>query len=174
MNLSFLGPFHPHIVHTPIAMLIFSALFAILARLFDRDWLRKASVLMLVIGFAGSVLAVQSGKPAQRVPERRQGVPEEAIDSHSNMADVVTRLAGGAILALAVASRLKGGAANAVGVLALLLQIGAAVAVGVTGHRGGKLTYEHGANVSVDGQLVKSARAGEHQEETPRPPEGAR
>jgi uncharacterized membrane protein len=29
MNLSFLGPFHPQIVHTPIVMLIFSALFAL-------------------------------------------------------------------------------------------------------------------------------------------------
>ena len=28
MNTSFLGPFHPYIVHTPIVMLIFSAFFA--------------------------------------------------------------------------------------------------------------------------------------------------
>ncbi len=37
MNLSFLGPFHPQIVHAPIAMLIFSAFFAIVGRLFDRE-----------------------------------------------------------------------------------------------------------------------------------------
>ena len=29
MNLSFLGPFHPQIVYTPIVMLIFSAFFAL-------------------------------------------------------------------------------------------------------------------------------------------------
>ncbi len=174
MNLSFLGPFHPQIVHTPIALLIFSALFAILGRLFDRDWLRKASVLMLVIGFVGSILAVQSGKPAHRVPERKQGVPEQAIHAHEDAANLTTRLAGGALVALGVASRVKGGFANALAAFALLLQISAAVVVGVTGYRGGKLTYEHGANVSVDGVLVKSARPSEHREEAPRMPEGAR
>lgn len=174
MNLSFLGPFHPHIVHTPIALLIFSALFAIFARLFDRDWLRKASVLMLVIGFVGAFLAEQSGKPAHRVPERKQGVPEEAIDAHADAAGYVTRLAGGALVALAVASRVKGGAANVLAGFALLLQIGAAVMVGVTGYRGGKLVFEHGANVSVDGTLVKSVHAGEREKERPRAPEAGR
>jgi len=161
MKLDFLGPFHPYIVHTPIALLIFSAFFALVARLFDRDWLRKASVLLLVFGFIGSFLAEQSGKPAHRVPEHKQGVPEEAIHAHSDAAVWVTRTAGGAILALALATRVKGGLASALGVLALVLQICSAIAVGVTGYRGGKLVFEHGANVKVDGELVKSARAGE-------------
>ncbi len=174
MNLSFLGPFHPHIVHTPIVLLILSALLALLARLLDRDWLRKASVLMLVIGFVGAVLAEQSGKPAHRVPERKQGVPEEAIDAHQDAAGLTTRLAGGALVALGVASRVKGGFANALAGLALLLQIGAAVAVGVTGYRGGKLVFEHGANVSVDGTLVKSIHAGEREQERPRAPKAGR
>ena len=161
MNLDFLGPFHTQIVHTPIALLIFSAFFAIVGRLFDREWLRKAAVLMLVFGFLGSVLAEQSGKPAHRVPEHDQGVPESAIHAHSDAAEWVTRTSGGALVALALATRVKGGLANALGVLALVLQICAAVAVGVTGFRGGKLVFEHGANVKVDGQLVKSANAGE-------------
>lgn len=157
----FLGPFHPHIVHTPIALLVCSAVFAILARLFDRDWLKKTSVLLLVIGFVGSLLAEQSGKPAHRVPEQKQGVPEEAIYEHSDAAVWVTRTAGAALIALGVATRLKGGAAAAVSALALVFQIMSAVAVVRTGWLGGKLTYEHGANVKVDGQLVKSARAAE-------------
>ena len=66
MSFSFLGPFHPQIVHTPIVMLIFSAFLALVGRLFDREWLRKTSVLMLVFGFLGAFLAVQSGKPAHR------------------------------------------------------------------------------------------------------------
>src|ERR1051325_10536522 len=82
MSLSFLGPLHPLIVHTPIVMLIFSAFFAVVGRLFDRDWLRKTSVLMLVFGFLGAFLAVRSGTIAHRVPEHQQGVPEKAIDEH--------------------------------------------------------------------------------------------
>ena len=70
MSFSFLGLYHPQIVHTPIVMLIFSAFFALVGRLFDRDWLQRTSVLMLVFGFLGAFLAVQSGNSAHRVPER--------------------------------------------------------------------------------------------------------
>lgn len=164
---NFLGPFHPQIVHTPVALLIFSAFFAIVARLFDRDWLKKTAVLLLVFGFVGSFLAEQSGKPAHRVPEHEQGVPEAAIDEHKDAAKWVTWTSGAALATIAIASRLKGGAASAVAGLALVLQIMSAVAVGRTAWLGGKLTFEHGANVKVDGQLVKSANAGKeepHQE----------
>jgi len=165
MNLSFLGPFHPVIVHTPIALLIFSAVFALVGRLFDRDWLRKASVVMLVFGFLGAFFAVQSGKPAHKVPEHQQGVPEEAIDTHAMVGERVMYLAGGALVALGIGSRLQGGAAQALGGIALILQLLAAGAVGYTGFLGGKLVYEHGANVKVDGQLVKSSKAPEHSED---------
>ena len=165
MNFSFLGPFHPQIVHAPIALLIFSAAFAIAGRLFDRDWLRRTSVLMLAIGFLGAWLAIQSGKPAHRVPEREQGVPEEAIDQHKMVAYRVLWLSGGALVAIGIAARLQGRAAGVLSGLALVLQVLAAGAVGFTGYLGGRLVYEHGANVKVDGQLVKSARAAEHREE---------
>ncbi len=159
-----LGPFHPVIVHTPIALIIFSAFFALIGRLFDREWLRKAAVIMLVFGFIGAFFAVQSGKPAHRVPEHEQGVPEDAIDTHAMVGQRVLWLAGGALVALGVASRLQGSAASAVSVLALILQLLAAGAVGYTGFLGGKLVYEHGANVRVDGELVKSKNA--HAEST--------
>ena len=170
---NFLGPFHPQIVHAPIALLIFSAFFAIVGRLFDRDWLRKTSVLLLVIGFLGAFFAEQSGRPAHRVPERQQGVPEAKIDEHADSAKWVTRTAGAALIALGVATRLKGGAAGAVSGLALGLQIMAAVAVGRTAFLGGKLTYDHGANVKVDGVLVKSAHAGEAEAARPGEPDEA-
>ncbi len=160
MSLAFLGEFHPQIVHTPIVMLIFSALFGILARLFDRDWLKKMSVVMLVVGFLGSFLAVQSGKPAHRVPEHEQGVPEEEIDEHGENGERVMYLAGGALVVLGLASRFTGTAAAALGAAGLLLQIGAAVLVGITGHAGGELVYEYGANVKVNGVLVKNTGGG--------------
>ena len=51
-----LGPYHPLIVHTPVALLSFSAAVAILGRLFDREWVRQALYLsggaLLVIGIA--------------------------------------------------------------------------------------------------------------------------
>jgi uncharacterized membrane protein len=164
MNLSWLGAFHPQIVHTPIVLLISSAFFALLGRLTDRDWVKKMSVVMLVFGFLGAFLAVQSGKPAHRVPEHQQGVPEQAIDTHEMLGERTMYLSGLALLALFVASRLKGGIASVVSGLGLILQLLAAGAVGYTAHLGGKLVYEHGANVKVDGNLVKSIHAGEHAE----------
>ena len=162
---SFLGPFHPQIVHAPIVLIIFSAFFALIGKLMDRDWLRKTSVLLLVFGFLGAFVAVQSGKPAHRVPEHQQGVPEEAIDTHEMLGERTMYLAGLALIALFAASRLKGGTAAAVGALALILQLLAAGCVAYTGYLGGKLVFDHGANVKVDGQLVKSAHAAEHKAE---------
>lgn len=164
MSFSFLGPFHPVIVHTPIALLIFSAFFGLVARLIDRDWLRKTSVVLLVFGFIGAWFAVQSGKPAHRVPEHEQGVPEDAIDAHAMVGNRVVLLAGGALVAIGLASRMSGGAANALGIVGLVLQLLAAGAVGYTGFLGGKLVYEHGANVRIAGELVKNPGAGEHEE----------
>ena len=155
-----LGQFHPQIVHTPIVMLIFSALFALIGRLFDRDWLRKAAMVMLVVGALGAFIAMRSGFVAHRVPEREQGVPEQAIDEHAGKALLTFRLAIASLLAYAIATRFKGGAKAAVQMLALLLQLGAAVAVGVTGRKGAELVFEHGANVRIGGALVKHPGAG--------------
>ena len=72
-----------------------------------------------------------------------------------------------ALVAYGASARLPGGVAGAVAGLALALQIAAAVFVGITGFRGGKLTYEHGANVRVGGVLVKNPGAG-REERAPR------
>ena len=163
-----LGPFHPQIVHTPVALLVFSAFFAIVGRLFDREWVRKASVLLLVFGFLGAFAAVQSGQAAHRVPEHEQGVPEHEIDEHGEAGRWVLWVAGAAIVAHAAAAKAPANAAGLLSGLALLLQLMAAAAVGVTGFRGGELTYRYGANVRVGGQLVKppgaasAPAAGEH------------
>lgn len=159
-----LGQFHPQIVHTPVALLIFSAFFAVAGRLFDRQWVRKASVLLLVFGFLGSFAAMRSGFAAHEVPEDEQGISEHAIDEHAEKGQWTFYLAGGALAAVIVAGRLSGGAAAAVSGLALVLQVAAAVMVGFAGHEGGKLVFEHGANVRVDGQLVRSANANPERE----------
>ncbi len=156
-----IGQFHPLIVHTPVALLIFSAFFAVVGRLFDREWVRKASVLLLVFGFLGAFAAVRSGTVAHRVPEHEQGVPEQAIDTHGEMGEKVMYLSGAALVAVIAAAKLSGAAGQAAGILALVLQLLAAGAVGYTGFLGGKLVYEHGAHVRIAGVLVKNPGAGE-------------
>jgi hypothetical protein len=102
------------------------------------------------------------------VPEHEQGVPEEEIDEHAALGKRTMQLAGGAVLAIAIASRLTGAAATTFSLIGLVLQLSAAVVVGLAGYEGGKLVYDHGANVKVDGQLVKSANADSIKEERDR------
>jgi len=151
------GRLHPAIVHLPIALLLFSALFALLGRLLDRDWVRKASVLLLVFGFLGAALAMRSGAEAERAAEQHQGVPQQAIDAHGGLGRVTVYASGLAVVAFAAAARLAGSAAAIVSTIALLLQIAAGVLVGFTGWRGGQLVFDHGARVSIGGQLVHDA-----------------
>lgn len=165
-----LGPFHPQIVHFPIVLLIFSALFALAGRAMDSAWMKKTGTTLLIVGYLGTVASFYSGKPAHRVPERKQGVPEEAIDSHGDLGEFTVWVAGAAVAATLIAGRMSGGAASAVGGLGLLLQIAAAVMVGVTAHRGGKLVYEHGANVKIHGQLVRDSSATGAESEDAKPP----
>lgn len=154
-----LGQFHPQIVHMPIALLVVSAVLAVAGRLYDREWVRRAAMLLLVFGFLGAYFAVQSGGPAHRVPEHEQGVPEEAIDAHAQPGRLTMWTAGAALVVYAAATRLPAGAAGAARALALVLQLAAALLVAVSGARGGRLVYQYGANVRVGGVLVKNPGA---------------
>ena len=145
-------PLHPLIVHTPVAMLIVSALFELVGRATDVAWWRKAAFAMLIVGVLGAAAAVRTGEEAGEAAEKH-GVPEQAVDAHEEMAVVTLWVGVAAVLARAVAGRmgpLRGGVAG----LALVLHLAAAVTVGITGYRGGRLVFEHGASVKVHGQPV--------------------
>jgi uncharacterized membrane protein len=162
--MEFPGAFHPQIVHTPIALIIVGAVFELIGRATDIDWWRKAAFAMLVIGVLGAGAAVLSGQEAGESAEH-QGVAESAVDAHEDIAKVTLWIGIAAVLARALAGR-AGRAKAAVGLLALGLHLAAAVTVGIAGYRGGKLVYEHGANVKVKGAAVTSdgpAKPAEHE-----------
>ncbi len=147
-------PLHPILVHVPIVMLIFSLLFELAGRALDADWWRRAAFAMLVIGVIGAGAAVLTGRPSGDRAEH-QGVAERAVDEHEEAGRLTLWLALGALLARLIAVR-PGPARGAIATLALLLQIAAAVSVGVAGYRGGLLVFEHGAAVRVHGHPVPS------------------
>jgi len=149
-----LAPFHPAIVHTPIALIIVGAAFELLGRALDWDWWRKAAFAMLVVGVLGAGLAVLSGRAAEEGAER-QGVAKHAIHEHEETAQLALWLGLGAVVTRAVAGRLAA-VRTAVAGLALLLHLAAAVAVGIAGFRGGMLVFEHGAGVKMGGTLVEN------------------
>ena len=160
--MDFLAPFHPQITHTPIVLLVVGLLFEIIGWLTDLAWWRKAALAMLVLGVLGAGAAVLSGGPAGDAAEEH-GVPEAAVDAHERAADLTLYLGIAALVArIAAAASRKG--RTALSGLALLLWIAAAVMVGITGYRGGKLVFDYGAAVRVKGQFVsgpgKAADAG--------------
>jgi uncharacterized membrane protein len=147
-----LAPFHPAIVHTPIALIIVGAVFELVGRALDSEWWRKAAFAMLIVGVMGAALAVLSGDAAGEHAEH-QGVSEQAVDEHEEIAKLTLWLGLGAVVARALAGR-AGAARAAVAGLALLLHLAAATTVGIAGFRGGRLVFEHGAGVKVSGKLL--------------------
>jgi uncharacterized membrane protein len=160
-----LARFHPQIVHTPIALIIIALAFDLIGRATRLEWWRKAAFAMLVVGVLGAGGAVLSGREAGEAAER-QGVPEQPVDAHEEMAFVTLALGLAAVAARGIASR-AGGARALVSGIALVLHLGAAIAVGITGYRGGKLVYEYGAAVHLHGQPASSGapHAEEHEGE---------
>jgi uncharacterized membrane protein len=163
-----LAPFHPAIVHAPVALIITGALFELAGRALDRDWLRKAAFAMLVVGVLGAALAVLSGRAAEE-GAKRQHVSHHAIEEHEEIAQLTLWLGLAAVVARAVAGRM-GGARAAVAGLALLLHLAAAVTVGIAGFRGGVLVFEHGAGVKLGGAPVEDPAGGDRQASAQRRP----
>ena len=157
--MEFLAPLHPAIVHAPVALIIVALVFDLAGRALDSDWWRKASFALLVLGTLGAGVAVLSGQEAGERAEKRQAVPEEAVDAHEDIAKLSLWLALGAVVTRAAAGRL-GSARPAVAGLGFLLHLAAAVAVGVAAYRGGELVYRHGAGVTIEGRLLHHPPAG--------------
>jgi uncharacterized membrane protein len=156
--MEFLGQYHTQIVHFPIALVLVSLLFDVVGRATDSAWWRKASLALLVFAVVGGAAAVLSGEPASEVAENKQGIPEATVEKHEDMGKIAAWLAGGALAARLVENGV-GSARVLVGALALLLQLGAAVTIGIAGHRGGMLVQKHGAGVAIEGQLIRAPGA---------------
>jgi uncharacterized membrane protein len=138
-------PLHPLVVHGPIVLLVMGVLFELAGRALDTDWWRKAAFAMLILGTLGAFAALITGNDAEELAEK-QGVSEQAIEAHEDLAKPVPWVALAAVIARALAGR-AGALRGVVSVVGLLLHLGAAVLVGVAAHRGGVLVYQHGAGV---------------------------
>ena len=149
-----LAPFHPAIVHTPIALIIVGALFELVGRALDSEWWRKAAFAMLIVGVVGAGVAVLSGRAAEEGAED-QGVAKHAIHEHEEIAQLTLWLGLAAVVTRALAGRV-GSARAVVAGLALLLHLATATTVGIAGYRGGLLVFEHGAGVKTGGTLIEN------------------
>jgi len=151
-----LAPFHPQLVHAPVALLIVSAAFELIGLALHRAWWRRAAFALLIAGALGGLAAVLSGLPAGERAEK-QGVPEHAVDAHEEAALLALWVGLGAVVARAAAEKLP-----KLTVVSLALQLAAAAIVAIAAHRGGKLVYDHAAAVRLHGvPVLKGPPAGD-------------
>ena len=149
----FPDPLHPAVVHFPIALLITGAGAAVVA-VFVRRWhLPWLAALLLVLGSAGAVVAVGTGKQEEEMVETSSAAAEQVLDDHEEWGETARNFALAAALfalAAALAARVRF-AGLGLSVVAALLALAGAYAVAQAGHYGGELVYRHGAGINTSG-----------------------
>ena len=138
-------PFHPMLVHFPIALLFASVLFDVASKALTCDSLREAALWLLGLGLLGGIVAAIAGGQAEGVAEKA-GVAEALIETHETLAYLTL-----GIMAMLLLSRLLLRNRFSTRALAAYLVVATIelVAVSATSHTGGNLVYEHGVGVNV-------------------------
>ncbi|MDR3684119.1 MAG: hypothetical protein P4L11_10355 [Geothrix sp.] len=142
---------HPAIVHFPIALLTVAPLLVLLGLLWpaQRRGIHASALLLLVLGFGGLVLALETGDAVERyaraTPALLAGVREHELAAQ--WATLIFGLLGATFAVLWVLPLLQKRALSRkleTGLLVLWLLLSAAgvLAVGRTGHLGGHLVHD--------------------------------
>lgn len=136
---------HPAVAHFPVALLVAGGTLSALAWLPPvrrrMGWLRDAALLNLVLGTLGAGAALLTGEEAEDVVNRVICDPE-ATQLHEQLAQATLGTAIAAIIVLVLARKWP-----KVELPGVVLALGAAALVGLTGHRGAELVYQQGAAV---------------------------
>ena len=150
---------HPMIIHFPIALLLIAPVFILLGALLEpargRPYLIAAMALLL-LGTAGTFVAVETGEAAAQIAERAPGV-EQVIETHESLAErtravfsvlsviFLALLAGPQIL-----KRTDSRLTTTILPLAFLILYSAGTLLLLnTAHNGGRLVHEYGVNAMV-------------------------
>lgn len=158
-----ISPFHPLVVHFPIAALIVAALFDLVALVIRRPDLSAAALYVQAIGALAGVASYLTGEAAEEGAERMaERVPavEAVLERHEDLGKIVM-WAALAVVALRIGLVIKG-KMEATGAKAAIaaLSLGLAVLVGATGFFGGKLVYEHGVGIAAPAGVGAPVPAG--------------
>jgi len=130
---------HPMVVHFPIALLVFAALFQAVSLFWsDTGWQRSAATLLFG-GLVGTILASWVFHPE---PFSISGEARQTFENHKNYADYTLYLV--ITSSVAVTVRLVWRATGRwIAWVACILMLAASVMVCITGHLGAQLTHIH-------------------------------
>ena len=138
-------PFHPMLVHFPIALLFTSVLFDAAGAWFNRESFRDGAFWLLILGLLGGVAAAIAGSWAEEAAEKA-GIAESMIETHETLAFVTLGIFGVLLLGRLV-MRNQFTRKSLVPYFFI-----AAIGLGTlsaTGHYGGDLVYKQGAGVTM-------------------------
>lgn len=172
---------HPLVIHFPIALLLIAPVFllagAILRPDKGRPYLLAALALML-LGTAGTWVAVSTGKAAGEIAERNEQI-NAAIEHHEDLAEM-TRTVFTALTVIYAAilflpSVMKAAASRvfstALPLVFLVAYLAGSVLLANTAHQGGRLVHELGVSALMtqpaggtvsEPQTVAEPAGGEH------------
>ena len=143
----FFGFLHPALVHFPLVLLLVSVLLESIGFFAKDRRFTWAAQITLILGTTATLFAFVAGNFAE-VWAARDGIPQDPMEYHELLATITSWT----FVFLSAWRLFLGGGANRRGMAVYLVAAGAAcVLLGVTGHQGAMLVYNHGAGVHASG-----------------------
>ena len=140
-------PFHPQLVHFPIAFLLLSFIFDLVGAAHNSDRWNQFGGIILLLAIIGAFAALQSGESSEEMLRPMSDTLHEAVEEHEELATTTFFF----ILVLGIIRgwlQLKG-RFNSWLRWGYVILIGSGVILILrVGHLGGKLVYQHGAGVN--------------------------
>lgn len=134
-------PLHPLIVHFPIALLIMGTIIEILALKY-KEKLSLTGTILLTTGVITGIISYLTGDSAEHFAEMHFGEVEYLIHQHEEMAQL-SLITFGIATVFKWITMFTSKFNKALISLVILFSIGGSVALGITGHLGGKIVYEN-------------------------------
>jgi len=135
-------PYHPIVVHFPIALLLVGFAVDLAGLLLKRDWLARAALLLLILGSLGAVAARQAGKAEEESIVKTPAI-EAAIETHEESGNFTMWFFAGITVVRAALTGLKKFTPAMGWIFVVIWAVGAALLVR-TAYYGGELVYQHG------------------------------
>lgn len=159
---------HPAIVHFPIALIVASFIFDLIAVVTKDDSFRKAGLYCLLLALFGAGAAYWTGVQAAEVSKHIPGITD-TLEQHE-MAGILTLVSIGVLLIARLLVESRPDYQRMGRVAYLLLSLAAVVNVLRTGALGGDLVQKFGAGVEP---VMRRLEQKEHQNHMPAATPGA-
>ena len=137
-------PIHPMVVHFPIAFLLASLLFDLIALRWRGQECRATSLSLLALGVLAALVALLTGHLAEEAVEHSGTIPKQAIDTHEELAFAAFWVFAG-LLGVKLLS--YWGWMRERALFVLFIGVGGSVLLLVASYYGGDLVYRYGAGV---------------------------